>query len=130
MEAIACYNILIKTIILRSNLGGLMLEIGNRIKRFREEKNLTQQELADMIFKSKSSIEKYESGSSNVTLSALLDISKALNIAPSALLDDEQDILNTIVKYYGLEDKENYNIEKDFELLMKVLAERYKKQTK
>lgn len=104
-----------------------MLGIGNRIKRFREEKNLTQQELADMIFKSKSSIEKYETGSSNVTLSALLDISKALNIAPSALLDDEEDILNTIIKYYGLEDKENYNIQKDFELLMKVLTERYKK---
>lgn len=104
-----------------------MIEIGDRIRKHRIDKGLTQKELATMIHKTKSSIEKYEAGITNVPIDTLLDIAKVFNIHPSKLIDDERNILKIIMNFYDLEDKEHYCIEKDFELLMKIFSERYKK---
>ncbi|XTR36676.1 helix-turn-helix domain-containing protein [Paraclostridium tenue] len=46
------------------------MNIGANIKKFRKEKGLTQQELADLIGKHSRSIQKYESGDVNVSLNS------------------------------------------------------------
>lgn len=58
------------------------MNIGKRIKNIRKEMNITQQELADKIGKSKSTIEKYEAGKvENIPYSTIKDIAIALNIS-------------------------------------------------
>lgn len=44
------------------------MDIGANIKKFRKEKGLTQQELADLIGKATISVRKYESGSVNISV--------------------------------------------------------------
>lgn len=66
------------------------MEIGQKIKKARLERGLTQQELGDIIGVQKSAIAKYESGRVvNIKRSTLQKIAKALNIRPSELIFSE-----------------------------------------
>ena len=53
-------------------------KIGKSIKQFRQRRNLTQNELASLIGKTGSSIQKYESGVTEVPLSVLEKIAHVL----------------------------------------------------
>lgn len=67
-----------------------MVEIGQKIKKARLERGLTQQELGSMVGVQKSAIAKYESGRVvNIKRSTLQTIAKALNIRPSELIFTE-----------------------------------------
>lgn len=66
------------------------MEIGQKIKKARIERGLTQQELGNIIGVQKSAIAKYESGRVvNIKRSTLQTIAKALNIRPSELIFNE-----------------------------------------
>ena len=66
------------------------MEIGQKIKKARLERGMTQQELGDMVGVQKSAIAKYENGRVvNIKRSTLQKITKALNIRPSELLFNE-----------------------------------------
>lgn len=70
--------------------GGVRLEIGQKIKKARLERGLTQQELGDIVGVQKSAIAKYESGRVvNIKRSTLQKIASALNIRPSELIFNE-----------------------------------------
>lgn len=56
-------------------------KIRANIKKFREESGLTQKALADRIGKSESAIQGYESGKTDIPLSALTAILKMLKIS-------------------------------------------------
>lgn len=67
-----------------------MMEIGQKIKKARLERGLTQQELGNMVGVQKSAIAKYESGRVvNIKRSTLQKITKALNLRPSELIFNE-----------------------------------------
>ncbi len=102
------------------------MDVGSRIKMIRDEKNLSQQKLADLISKSKSTIEKYESGVIDVSYTTLEDISQALNVSIIRLVADDFALLNNIKDYYDLKDKPNYNMEDDFKMIMDGFIKRYK----
>lgn len=73
------------------------MEIGQKIKKARLERGLTQQELGDIVGVQKSAIAKYENGRVvNIKRSTLQKITKALNIRPSELLfvDTPKDAAN------------------------------------
>ena len=73
------------------------MEIGQKIKKARLERGLTQQELGDIVGVQKSAIAKYENGRVvNIKRSTLQKIAKALNIRPSELLftDTPKDAAN------------------------------------
>lgn len=66
------------------------MEIGQKIRKARLERGLTQQELGDIVGVQKSAIAKYESGRVvNIKRSTLQKIAKALNIRPSDLVFTE-----------------------------------------
>ena len=66
------------------------MEIGQKIKKARLERGMTQQELGDIVGVQKSAIAKYECGRVvNIKRSTLQKIAKALNIRPSELLFNE-----------------------------------------
>ena len=77
------------------------MEIGQKIKKARLERGLTQQELGDMVGVQKSAIAKYENGRVvNIKRSTLQKITKALDMRPSELLftDEPKDAANLHVR--------------------------------
>lgn len=61
-------------------------EIGKRIKRAREERNMSQEELGDRLGLNKSTIQRYESGRvQRIKQPILENMAKALNVDPSWL---------------------------------------------
>ncbi len=62
-------------------------EIGNRIRKFREEQGISQKELAKRIGVSNSRISNWEQGINRPDADFLADLCRALNVSPSILLD-------------------------------------------
>ncbi len=60
-------------------------KLGNNIKFFREQKNLTQKQLGEAIYKSEILIRKYESGNTKIPFSSIMSISSVFNITPIEL---------------------------------------------
>lgn len=69
-----------------NDLFNINIEIGKKIKNIRKSKNMTIQELADSINKSKSTVSKYENGDISVYIQTLYEISNALNVHVEQLL--------------------------------------------
>jgi transcriptional regulator with XRE-family HTH domain len=61
--------------------------IGKKIKILREAKNLTQQDLADILNADRQYIWKIETGKKNITLDYLDKIAKALSVKQSELIN-------------------------------------------
>lgn len=67
-----------------------METIGDRIKKYRKNLNWTQQQLADKLKKSKSTIQKYESNSVKLNSDVMNSLCKVLNIDLLQLLYGEK----------------------------------------
>ena len=65
----------------------LKYEIGSRIRKFREDRKLSQKELAEMINVSNSRVSNWEQGINRPDADILADLCKALDVSPSELLD-------------------------------------------
>lgn len=60
--------------------------IGNKIRHFRRDRDLTITKLGELVCKSKSTISKYEAGEISIDITTLYDIAEALQISPLTLL--------------------------------------------
>ena len=60
---------------------------GNHIRKIRKDKNLTQEQLADLAGVSENTIVTLESGILNTTVATCFDISKALGVSTKDLFD-------------------------------------------
>ncbi len=61
-------------------------EVGKNIRTYRKMRQLTLEQLAQLIFKSKSAISKYEKGEIALDIETLYDIAKALDVSVDKLL--------------------------------------------
>ena len=68
----------------------LSKSLGARIRKLREERNISQQDLAAMCNFEKSNMARIESGRTNPTFLTLHKISVALKVSLSLLVDIEQ----------------------------------------
>ncbi|MBM6830268.1 helix-turn-helix transcriptional regulator [Anaerotignum lactatifermentans] len=68
-------------------MSDLSIHTGKRIKLYRKNKQLSQDQLAEMICKSKSAISKYERGAIPIDIDTLQDIANALDITIHQLID-------------------------------------------
>lgn len=71
-------------------------EIGNRIRKYRKDCGLTQEQLADKINATKSRVSNWEQGINRPDADIIADLCRALNVSPSDLLDVHltDDVLN------------------------------------
>lgn len=71
-------------------------EIGNRIRKYRKECGLTQEQLADKINATKNRVSNWEQGINRPDADIIADLCRALNVSPSDLLDVHltDDVLN------------------------------------
>ena len=56
------------------------VEVGKRIHNFRKNRKMTLDELSAIVFKSKSTLSKYEKGEISVDVETLYDLADALHI--------------------------------------------------
>ena len=63
-------------------------EVGNRIRRLRQKKRMSQEELADLCGIHRGHMGQIERGEKNLTLTTLQKLGKGLSISISALLKD------------------------------------------
>lgn len=61
--------------------------IGARIRTHRKNLGLTIQQLADLIFKSRATVSKYETGEISIDMVTLFTIAEALKVTPTQLID-------------------------------------------
>lgn len=69
-------------------IGQFSTKIGNNIKKYRKEKDLTLKELADKIGLTEATVQKYESGNiKKVDVEMLKKLSDALSVLPENLTE-------------------------------------------
>jgi len=66
-----------------------LILIGMNIKELREEKNISQQDLAAACNFEKSNMSRIEAGRTNLTIGTLLKICEALNVKLNEVVDIE-----------------------------------------
>lgn len=82
--------------------------IGKNIKKMRESRRITQKQLGEMIQKGESAIGNYETGSTDIPLSALLNIANAFKCRPEELFGVQVEKSSVIeLKIYTKEDRLN-----------------------
>ena len=62
-------------------------EIGSRIRKYREERGMSQMKLAQLIGVSNSRVSNWEQGVNRPDADILADICRALEVSPSVMLD-------------------------------------------
>lgn len=73
------------------------VKLGRQIRRLREQLGMSQEELAKKLgYKSKSSINKVETGSQGLTQSKIMRFAEALQTTPGELLDWDSDDAPTL----------------------------------
>jgi len=65
----------------------LLVKIGNRIKSLREQKNISQQDLAALCNFEKANMRRIEAGRTNPTIYTLHKISQGLGVSLSEIVD-------------------------------------------
>jgi putative transcriptional regulator len=65
----------------------ILKKLGKRIKALREERNISQQELASACNFEKANMSRLESGNTNPTFLTLNKIAKALSVSVSEITD-------------------------------------------
>lgn len=70
-------------------------KIGERIRKYRREQNLSQEELAEKIGISTTHMSHIETGSTKLSLPVLVELAEKLNVSSDNLLFDEQNISNS-----------------------------------
>lgn len=66
-------------------------DVGQRIRYFRKQRNMTQIELAERINVSYQQVQKYENGQTKITLERLLAIAESLGVPVTSFLDDRSE---------------------------------------
>lgn len=116
------------------------IEIGKRIRNFRKKRNLTLDEMSNIICKSKSTISKYEKGEIAVDIETLYELADALQIHVEQLLYCNPKktpyltsascptFFNGISQFfsYVFDGRTNHIIQCVFDLLSEVEHNRYK----
>ena len=77
------------------------MKFNERLKKFREDKSLTQVQLSELTGISARMIQKYEAGTARPRLDAAEKIAKALNITTDELLGNADMLVAQAAEKYG-----------------------------
>ena len=82
--------------------------LSDKIKKYRLDNNLTQQELADRLFVSRNAVSKWETNNGYPSIEILKELSKLLNVSIDDLLEQDDVKSITINNNYKLNKYKNY----------------------
>ncbi len=72
------------------------IEVGSRLKKIRQDRGITQKELAKMLKLSQTAIALWESGNRSLSLDAVDDVARILDISAGYLLFGEKDVRDNV----------------------------------
>lgn len=102
--------------------------LGDKIKKLRKEKHITQQELADKVGISRSSIGMIESNKQGTTNETLVKLAKVLNTTVDYLLSDsDYENIEKKERDYSLTIKEQENIDSEAQKILDELSMSFSK---
>lgn len=78
------------------------MTVGENIRRIRQERNLTQRQLGEMVGASETYIRAYESGRRNPKPSSLEKIADALSVNPEVLANSDFDGIKAIHRLFQI----------------------------
>ena len=78
------------------------MTVGENIRRIRQERNLTQRQLGEMVGASEAYIRAYESGRRNPKPSSLEKIANALSVNPEVLANSDFDGIKAIHRLFQI----------------------------
>ena len=83
-------------------------DVGKYIKAIREEKKISQRKLAEMIGRGESTIGNYETGTTDIPCSVILDMARVLGVGPEEFFGVSQDSFNPLaeLRIYTQEDRQ------------------------
>ena len=93
------------------------MAFNNNIKKLREEKNLTQQQLADKLYVSRQTVCRWENGSRCPDLLTAKKLALELDVSMDELVSDENE--NDIQINYGIWRSERMKDKKHLQILQK-----------
>lgn len=103
------------------------MNLGSNIRKFRQKKNLKQEDLANKLGKSTSVISNWEKGINRPDADTIGQICKILSITPNELFDwdkmenTETDVVQEVVKIYEkLDDKHKKFLEQQIIQLLEL----------
>lgn len=103
--------------------------VGKNIRKYRLANGLSLENMANKIFKSKSTISKYENGSIALDVETLGEIANALNVHPSQLLATPVASKAFPAKQDYLDDIYMYSYDGKSKRIIKSVIERYQTDT-
>lgn len=94
------------------------INIGRNLRKYRKKKKMTQQQLADAINKSKSTIEKYENSSTkSIELNTLISICTVLDVSLDTIIcsidEETQTTVNSNLNNFTLNKREPLIVDRD-----------------
>ncbi len=113
--------VILLIILVKIIYGDTMKKINEIIKDFREDNDLSQNEVAKYLNIPRSTYGHYETGNSKIPIETVIQLSKLYNITPNDLLGFSSDLAGTDIskahKLFSLIQKENINIDKLTEMI-------------
>ena len=118
----------------------MIMKFNERLKKFREDKSLTQVQLSDLTGISARMSQKYEAGTARPRLDAAEKIAKALNITTDELLGNADMLVAQAAEKYGARGAKQAKqlteevtglfaggdmAEEDMDLMMKAIQDAY-----
>ena len=97
------------------------MALNDNIKKFREEKNLTQQQLADKLYVSRQTVCRWENGSRCPDLITAKKLALELDVSMDELISDED--VNDIQVNYGIWKSERIKDKKHLQTLQKKILD-------
>lgn len=97
------------------------MALSDNIKKFREKRNLTQQQLADKLYVSRQTVCRWENGSRCPDLITAKKLALELNVSMDKLISDED--VNDIQMNYGIWKSERVKDKKHLQTLQKKILD-------
>ena len=97
------------------------MALNDNIKKFREEKNLTQQQLADKLYVSRQTVCRWENGSRCPDLITAKKLALELDVSMDELISDED--VNDMQVNYGIWKSERIKEKKHLQTLQKKILD-------
>ena len=102
------------------------IELGKFIASLRNEKNLTQEELAEMLYIDKRKISRWECGNSIPEFEMLIKLSEILNVSLYELsichrIENESLTRKTINKFKSIKDFKKYKFRKKLKIILLII---------
>lgn len=98
------------------------MDIGNRIKKYRESNKISQEELADKIFVSRQTISNWETNKNYPDIKSLLLLSNVFNVALDDFIKEDIDEMKKIIDNEKIKQFNKLGIIYTIELFLLILS--------